>query len=419
MSSEFELNLEKYVDVILKVGLNLQKGQRLLIIPFLFGNNLIELAPFIELIAKKAYQKGARFVEVIWDDPQMDLIRLKYAPRDSFEEFSVWKSNAKLEFAEKGDAVLGFVIQNPDLFADQDPELMKIMMQTYLKHNKKVSNLALSRAFNWTYISAPSEGWTNKIFPDLPPDNQNTKMWDVIFDICRIKQKDPISAWKNHIEQLQARVNYLNDKQYETLRLDAPGTDLTIGLPKGHIWHTAGVKSQNGISYVLNLPTEEIYTTPHKDKTEGVITMTKPLFYSGPLIEDIKLTFSKGKTVELNAGKGKEFLENIIKTDEGANRLGEVALVPHSSPISQTELIFYNGLIDENASCHIALGKGFKFCLENGDKMSDEEFRAAGGNNSLVHIDCMVGSGEMNIDGITSNGTVEPIMRNGEWAFDV
>jgi len=418
MSTEFEQNLEKYVEVILKVGLNLQKGQRLLIDVADISTPLLELAPFVELITKKAYQMGARFVDVIWNDPQLHLIRFQHAPRDSFEEFPTWISNAALEFAEKGDAILSLYAAIPDLFIDQDPELMAIRRKTVLKHFKPVIDLMSKNATNWTQVAAPVDGWTDKIFPDLPPNKRKTKMWDIIFDICRVKQKDPVSAWQDHINQLHARGNYLNHKQYTALKLEAPGTDLTIGLPKGHIWKSGSMTSQNGIDFTGNLPTEEIFTLPHKDKTEGIVTATRPLPVE-VVIEDFSLTFSKGRVIKATAKKGEKMLNKLLEIDEGMSRLGEIALVPHSSPISQTGILFYNALIDENASCHIALGRGFRFNMENGDKMSDEEFMAAGGNISLSHIDFMIGSGEMNIDGITEEEMSEPIMRKGEWAFKV
>ena len=417
MSIEFEQNLEKYVDVILKVGLNLQKGQRLLI-NSMRSTPLLELAPFVELITKKAYQMGAKFVEVIWNDPQLDLIRFQYAPRDSFEEFPTWISNAALEFAEKGDATLLFNADIPDLFVDQDPELMAIIRKTGAKHFKPFIDLLSKNAFNWIMVAAPVDGWTEKIFPDLSPDKRKTKLWDTIFDICRVKQKDPVSAWQDHINQLVVRSNYLNQKQYTTLKLEAPGTDLTIGLPKGHIWKSGSITSQNGIDFTANIPTEEICTLPHKDKTEGVVTATKPLPVE-VVIEDFSLTFSKGRVVKATAKKGEKMLHKLLEIDENMSRLGEIALVPHSSPISQSGILFYNTLIDENASCHLALGMGYRFCMKNGEKMSDEEFMTVGGNVSLGHIDFMIGSGEMNIDGITEDKMSEPIMRKGEWAFKV
>ncbi len=418
MSSEFEQNLEKYADVILKVGLNLQPGQHLLIQPFDYSTSLLELAPFVRVLVRKAYQIGARFVEVFWNDPQLYLIRLQHASHDSFEEFSTWKRDASLEFAQKGDAKLVIDAFDPDLLIDQDLELMAIVAKTALKHYKPVSELIMKNATNWVIISAPIEGWANKVFPDLPPNKRKAKLWDKIFDICRVKQKDPILAWNDHFNQLIARTKYLNHKQYTSLKLKAPGTDLTLGLPKGHIWIGGREKSQNGIDFSPNIPTEEVATVPHRNMTEGIVTATKPLPLN-VIVEDFSLTFSKGRVVNATAKKGKEMLDKIFEIDEGANYLGEIALVPHSSPISQSNVLFYNVLIDENASCHIALGKAYKSCLENGDKMSDEEFMTAGGNNSLTHIDFMIGSDKMNVDGITKDGKTEPIMRKGEWVFEV
>ncbi|MHA1486134.1 MAG: aminopeptidase [Promethearchaeota archaeon] len=420
MSSEFEQNLKKYADVILKVGLNLQPGQRLLIgapIPPNYGTPL-ELAPLVRIITEKAYQIGARFVEVLWHDEQLKLIRFQYAPRDSFEEFPKWRTDAQFEFAKAGDAVLIIVAFNPDLLKDQDPNLFMTTLQTYMEHDKPFSDLRHQDNMNSLVIAAPTEGWSNKIFPNLPKDSRKTKLWDIIFDFCRVKNKDPISAWEKHIKNLVARCNFLNKKHYEYLKLVAPGTDLTIGLPSKHIWQAARVTSKNGIDFVGNIPTEEVFTLPHKDKIEGFVSVTKP-WSPQVLVEDLKLYFSKGKIIKATAKTGEEFIQGILDTDEGTRRLGEIALVPHSSQISQTGITFYYILIDENSSCHIALGSAWRSCLEDGNTMSDEKFSAAGGNISKLHLDFMIGSGEMDIDGILEDGVSEPIMRKGEWVFEV
>jgi aminopeptidase len=420
MSSEFKENLEKYAEVILKIGLNLQPGQRLLIggpTPYSYGTPL-ELAPLVRLIAKKAYQIGAKFVEVFWDDDQVRKIRFEHAPRDSFEEYPTWRTDCQYKFGIGGDAVLLFAAFNPDLLEGQDPDLITTTINTYAKHRKSFGDLISTSAVNWNISPAPVDGWIEKVFPNVPQENQKSTFWDTIFDICRIKNENPIKLWEEHIKQLSARCKYLNQKQFVSLKYDAPGTDLTIGLPKGHIWGSARFNSEDGIEFVGNIPTEEVFTTTHKDKTEGVVTATKPLF-RGNIIEDFKVTFSEGKVIEITAKRGEELLQKMINTDEGARRLGEVALVPHSSPISQSGLLYYSTLIDENASSHIAIGRGFKFALKSGRKMSDEEFSNAGGNLSKVHIDFMIGSGKMNVDGITKKGKIEPLMRNGEWAFKV
>ncbi|MFX0083289.1 MAG: aminopeptidase [Candidatus Hodarchaeota archaeon] len=417
MSSEFEINLEKYAETIVKVGLNLQPGQRLLIGA---GKNgvAIELAPLVRLIVKKAYQTGAKLVDVIWDDDQIQLIRYKYAPRDSFEEFPTWRTDGALEIAKEGDAMLLIAARNPDLLSEQDSDLILTARKTFLKHNKPASDLRRKNLVNWSSIAAPSDSWADKIFPELPQSERKAKFWDTLFEICRVKIEDPVSAWNNHINLLVARCSYLNHKKYTTLKFKAPGTDITIGLPIGHIWKSANFTTQSGISNVVNIPTEEIFTMPHKDKTEGFVTATKPLV-SDIIIEDLSLTFSNGKIVDITARKGEDFLRNLIKTDEGASHLGEVSLVPHSSPISQSGLLFYNNLIDENASCHLALGNAVKICLENGVNITDEEFSAAGGNQSLLHLDFMIGSEKMDVDGIMADGKTETIMRKGEWSFQI
>jgi len=420
MTLEFEKNLKKYAEVIVKVGLNLQPGQRLLIGgPRAEGNGgQIELAPLIRLIAIKAYQCGARFVDVMWDDEQLKLIRFQHAPRDSFEEYPTWRTDELFNYANNGDAVLFFADDNPDLLTGQDLDLISTTIKTFRKFRKPFSDLQSKNALNWSGIAAPTESWAQKVFPYINSIDRKAKFWDTIFEICRVKEKDPIAAWKEHINQLAARSSFMTRKQYLALKMTGPGTDLTIGLPKEHIWRSAGFKNQQGIRYVGNIPTEEIFTMPHKDKTEGIVTATKPL-PRGALIEDFSLTFSEGRVIKVTAKKGEDLLHKLFEIDEGANRLGEVALVPHSSPISQTKILFYNVLIDENASCHIALGRGFKFSLKNGEQMTDEEFAAAGGNISIDHVDFMIGSEKLNIDGILESGKTEPIMRNGEWAFEV
>ncbi|MFX0003775.1 MAG: aminopeptidase [Candidatus Hodarchaeota archaeon] len=419
MSSEFEKNLEKYAEVLVKVALNLQPGQKLFVYgPFTIGVPL-ELAPLVRLVAEKAYKCGATHVEVKWYDENLRLTRFQHAPLDSFTEFPIWIYDYIQQFIKEGNALLSFIAWNPDLLSEQDPEKIKLFQQTYFKGIEQVSKLMQSYPTNLSYVAGPVEGWAKKVFPNLPQESRINKLWDMIFEMCRVKEKDPISAWREHINQLKKRQDYLNKKKYQTLQFNAPGTNLTIGLPKDHRWVSGNITTKSGIEHAVNVPTEEIFTTPHKNKTEGFVKATKPLYFAEGLMEDFKLTFSEGKIIEATARKGEEFLQNLINMDEGAHRLGEVALVPQSSPISKMDMLFYNGLIDENASSHIAFGKGLRLGLKDGVKMSDEEFAEAGGNYSKVHVDFMIGSEKMDVDGIMEDGTVEPIMRNGEWAFEV
>ena len=421
MSSEFEQKLEKYAEVLLKVGLNLQPGQRLLIGgPTLDADGIpLESAPLVRLLAKKAYQMGARLVDVVWGDKQLRLIRFQNAPKDSIGEYPKWKIDARYDIAKAGDANLNLTSPTPDLLSEVEPKLISQSQTSFYKQIKSVFDLLTINAFNWLVASVPNDDWADKLFPEIPQNRRKDKLWDTIFEICRINQEEPIAAWEKHLNDLVKRTDYLNQKQYSALKLIAPGTDLMIGLPKSHYWEGGRGTAQNGISFTANIPTEEVFTMPHKDKVEGVVTTTKPVYYGGCTIENCCLKFSKGRVVEAHAEKGEEFILKTLETDEGARHLGEIALVPHSSPISQSGMLFYSMLIDENASNHIALGQAYRDSLKNGKTLTDEEFMAAGGNNSLIHLDFMIGSGEMNVEGILEDETAEPIMRNGEWAFDV
>jgi aminopeptidase len=257
------------------------------------------------------------------------------------------------------------------------------------------------------------------VFPKETPEDAEQSLWDAVFKACRIDEPEPAIFWQQQVDNLGKRKEYLTAKHYTALQFSGPGTNLTVGLPNGHIWAGGSSKTPSGISFVPNLPTEEVFTLPHKDKIEGIVTATKPLSYQGSLIENFSLTFSEGKVVSFSAEKGEETLRNLLETDENSKSLGEVALVPHQTPISQLGFIFLNGLYDENASNHLALGSAFQFTLEGGVAMSAEEFAQAGGNDSLIHVDFMFGSGEMDVDGLMVDGASEPVMRAGEWAFDL
>ncbi len=421
MSSEFEQNLEKYAEVILKVGLNLQPGQRLLIGGATTSRDGIsfEVAPLVRVITKKAYQMGARLVDVVWGDEELRLIRFQYGPENSLDEYPQWRIDARLDISQAGDANLHIMSSNPDLLSNIDSKLISKFQLNLQKNLKPVLDLITQNALNWLIVSAPTKAWADKLFPNIPSNERMQKLWDVIFKICRIDKDNPISAWQKHDEALHKRCNYLDQKQYNALKLTSAETDLTVGLPKNHIWTGGSVKTLNGIDFTANLPTEEIYTLPHKDRVEGVVKTTRPVFYQGKIIEDCVFKFSEGKIVEAEAKIGNDMIQSIIDTDEGARNIGEIALVPNSSPISQMGLLFYNILIDENASNHIALGQGYRDSLKNGDEMTEEEFMAAGGNQSLIHLDVMIGSRDMNVDGVLEDGSLEPVMRNGEWAFEV
>jgi aminopeptidase len=411
-------SLEKYAELIVKVGLNLRPGQRLLIgNPSTRGAQL-HTAPLVRQIAAAAYKSGASYVDVLWGDETMFRDRFLYAPRDSFTEYSTWQANAYEDFSRKGDAILTLRSNNPDLLSDQDPELIGVAQKVHLQQMHSLSQAISLNSMNWCVVAAPSPAWAVKIFPNLTSDKAQDKLWQAIFEITRVDQPDPIAAWKEHISNLLTRSRYLQAKQYSALHYRAPGTDLTVGLPKGHRWISARMTAGNGVDFTANLPTEEVFSLPHREQIDGSVRASLPLPYSGAMIEDFSLTFEKGRVVNISARKGEEVLRKLIETDEGSASLGEVALVSNSSPIARRGHLFYDPLIDENASCHLALGRAYRFTLSDGEGLSDEEFQARGGNLSLAHVDFMIGSGEMDIDGIQADGSTEAIMRQGEWAFD-
>ena len=410
----FEQRLQRYADLTVKVGLNLQPGQRLII-----AATPLDVAPVVRAVTASAYQMGSRLVSVTWIDEQLDPIRYKYAPRDSFAEFPAFRTQGVVNAIEQGDAYLQISGRDPQLLKGQDPDLVALAGRTFRQHYKPIGVHQGVNSVQWLVICPPTPGWATKVYPDKPVEDAVDDLWDAVFKACRIDAPDPIAAWQQQIANLKERREYLTTKQYTALHYTGPGTDLTVGLPAGHIWGGGESKTQGGVSFTANLPTEEVYTIPHNRRTDGKVTATKPLSYQGNLIENFSLTFSEGKVVNFSAEQEENALRSIIETDENSGRLGEVALIPHKTPISQSGLVFLNTLYDENASNHLALGSAYRTTLTGGDKMTDEEFAQAGGNDSIVHVDFMFGSGEMNVDGITADGTTEPVMRDGEWAFDV
>jgi len=410
---DFEQNLQKYAELIVKVGLNVQPGQRLLI------NTSIEAAPLVRLLARCAYENGCRFVGTIWNDAQLRLIRLQSAPRDSFEEFPTWEAAGMLEAAQRGDAYLWLGGIDPDLLKDQDPDLIAVVQRTFDKVTRPFFDFEFNNAMNWCVACFAGSGWAAKVFPQASADQQVARLWDAIFEICRVNHDDPVAAWQEHARQLVARRQYLDARRYRALQYRGPGTDLSVGLADGHIWQGGAEQSQAGIRFIANLPTEEVFTLPHKNQIDGVVTATKPLNLGGISVEDFALTFEAGRVINFIATQGEAILRKKLDTDEGSRSLGEVALVPHHSPIARSGLLFHNDLYDENAACHLALGQGYRFTLREGVGLSDTEFAARGGNNSIIHVDFMIGSGQLDIDGLNADGSLDPVIRQGEWAFAV
>ncbi|WP_096199680.1 aminopeptidase [Bacillus sp. FJAT-45350] len=409
--SQFEQNLEKYAELAVKVGVNIQKDQTLVV------NAPLAAVDFVRKVAKKAYEAGAKNVHVEWNDEQLALIKYENAPFDAFKEFPQWKAKGYEELAEQGAAFLSISASNPDLLKGVDPERISTANKTQGEAMEGFRSFIQADKVSWTVLSVPTKEWAAKVFPNAPEEEQVENLWKAIFQATRVDKADPVNEWTEHSKVLSEKVNFLNEKKYKTLHYKAPGTDLTIDLPKKHIWAGGGSDNEKGTHFVANMPTEEVFTTPLKEGVNGVVSSTKPLNYGGNVIENFSLTFKDGKVVDFSAEEGFETLKRLIETDEGSHYLGEVALVPHNSPISNSNIIFYNTLFDENASNHLAIGNAYAFCIEGGKTMSKDELKKEGINTSITHVDFMIGSAEMNIDGILADGTAEPLFRNGNWSI--
>jgi aminopeptidase len=415
--SALDAQLKIYGDLAVKVGINLRAGQRLLIIgPLASGGVSLEAAPLVRQIAIAGYEAGASLVETIWGDEALQMARFKHAPRDSFGEFSTWLPKALFEHAEAGQAIVSVYANDPDQLKDEPPELVSAVSQAVSKSVRPFRELISRNQTNWTVVAAAGERWAARVFPDVPAAERTTRLWNAIAKLVRLDRPDPVGAWEEHLEALARRRDFLNGKRYSALRYKGPGTDFTLGLAEGHLWVAGRSESRGGITFAPNLPTEEVFSMPHKDRVDGIVHSSKPLSYGGTVIENFSLTFEKGRVTKVSAQRGEAVLRKLVETDSGAGRLGEVALVPHSSPVSQSGLLFYNTLFDENAASHVALGSAYKFTMSGGEQMDDASFERAGGNRSGVHVDFMIGSQSLDIDGVMANGSTEPLMRRGEWA---
>jgi len=300
----------------------------------------------------------------------------------------------------------------------KDPDLVALELKTIAKHFKPVSEYVTNGANQWTVVCPPTPKWAAKIFPDAAPGEAEEKLWKTLFALCRLDNDDPVTVWRNHLEDLEKRQVYLTEKQIATIHFHGAGTDLKVGMPDNHIWKGGRSKTKGGVVYTPNIPTEEVFCMPHKYKVDGTVQSSKPLNYFGNLIDNFSITFSEGRVVDFKAEKGEDTLQKMLESDEGASYLGEVALVPHKSPISESNLVFLNTLYDENAACHVALGSAYKENIQGGTEMSDEEADAAGVNKSLIHVDFMIGSDQVDVDGIMPDGSVLPLIKNGDWAFN-
>jgi aminopeptidase len=405
-----EVRLDRLAETAIRVGLNLTPGQELVM------TAPLDALPLARLISDHAYKAGASLVSTLITDDALTLSRFRHAPDASFDKASDWLFEGMASAFRAGAARLAVVGDDPALLAAQDPVKVGRANRARSKAYKPALELITDFAINWTIVAAATPSWAQAVFPADTPEMALAKLWDAIFAASRVIGADPVADWSTHNDALHARKALLNGKRFAALHFRGPATDLRVGLADGHEWNGGSAQARNGIVCNANIPTEEVFTTPHAMRCDGTVRSTKPLSHMGTLIEGIEVRFSEGRVVEARASKGQDVLTQLLDTDEGARRLGEVALVPHSSPISQSGLLFQNTLFDENAASHIALGQAYSKCIVGGGAMDENELARRGANRSLIHVDWMIGSAEIDVDGIAADGEAAPLMRKGEWA---
>lgn len=409
LGQDRENKIDRLAEVAVNVGLGLARGQELVI------TAPLDAVTLVRRITEHAYRAGAALVTTLFTDDDATLARYQYGPDESFDRAAGWLQEGLAAAYKAGSARLAITGANPALLGGQDTTKVSRANVAFSKASRPALELITRHEINWTIVASATPAWAKLVFPNLPAGEALNQLWDAIFRTTRIDVADPVANWRAHGTQLQNRVKLLNDQRFSALRYKGPGTDLTIGLADGHLWCGGGSTAKNGIFGFPNMPTEEVFTTPHKDQVDGMVTSTKPLSYQGTLIEGIQVEFKAGAIVRASATKGEAVLQSMIGTDEGARRLGEVALVPHSSPISQSGLLFWNTLFDENAASHIALGQSYSTCLIDGNSFSKSELLKKGANESLIHVDWMIGSGALDVDGVLGSLHSVPLMRQGEW----
>jgi aminopeptidase len=403
------VKLDRLAQVAIKVGLQLQPGQDLVL------TSSIAALPLTRKIIEQAYKAGAGLVTPIFSDDEITLTRFRHGQDAGFDRAAGWLYEGMAKAYGDGAARLAVRGDDPSLLSGQDPQKVARANKAASIASKPAMEKITGFDINWTILAYPELAWAKQVFPGENDDVAVAKLANAIFAASRVDGDDPIGAWTTHNAELRKRSAWLNGHNFHALRFTGPGTDLTVGLADGHEWMGGASTAKNGVTCNPNIPTEEVFTTPHARRVSGHVSSTKPLSYQGTLIDEISVRFEEGRIVEARAAKGEDVLQKVLDTDEGARRLGEVALVPNSSPISKSGILFYNTLFDENASCHIALGQCYSKCFVGGAELTQEEIAARGGNKSFIHIDWMIGSGEVDIDGVNADGSTVPVMRRGEW----
>ena len=408
-AARIDAMLDRLGEVTVRTGLNLAENQELVI------TAPLDAVPLVRRITEYAYRAGASLVTTFFTDEVTRLARFQHAPDAAFDTAATWLADGVANAFRGGAARLAITGEDPALLAGQDPDRVARANRANARANQAALGLITNFAVNWNIVACATPSWARTLFPNDPEPVAVARLWDAIFAASRLDGPDPVAAWREHDQALHARAALLNDANFAALHFRGPGTDLTVGLAEGHAWLGGSGVAANGITCIPNIPTEEVFTTPHKDRVEGHVRSSKPLSYQGTLIDGIEVRFEAGRIVDAHASRGEAVLERVLGTDDGARRLGEVALVPHSSPISRSGLLFQNTLFDENAASHIALGQAYATCMHGSKGLDAAALGARGANSSLIHIDWMIGSGEIDVDGITKGGERQPLMRAGEW----
>lgn len=404
--------LEKYAKLAVKSGLNLQNDQILVI------NSPIECAYFTRIVAETAYKEGAKDVVVRWNDELLSKIKYLNAKEEVFDEFPDWQKEFYVSYARQGAAFLSISASDPDVMKDVNPDRIMRTVKSSNNALKEYRNRLMSDQNVWCVIAIPTEAWAQKLFAEIQKDVAVEKLWNAIFNAVRVNEGNPIDAWDLHKKNLKASMDYLNYNNFRFLHFkNSIGTDLIVELPENHIWLGGTSETPDGIEFLPNIPTEEVFTLPLKTGVNGTVVSSKPLIHNGNIIDNFTLTFKDGRIVDFSAEKGIDNLRNLIETDEGSHYLGEVALVPFDSPISKQNILFYNTLFDENASCHLAIGKAYPTCVKNSHNLTESDLQSMGVNDSLVHEDFMVGTADLDITGITFDGKQVDIFKCGNFIY--
>jgi aminopeptidase len=409
IQSTHEHKLTRLADVAIRVGLNLAPGQELVMTAPLDALDLTRR------ITETAYKAGASLVTTLFTDEQATLARFRYASPETFDRAAQWLQDGFAAAYRSGAARLAITGADPALLASEDPAKVARANLAASKASRGPLELITRHEINWTIVASATPAWARLVFPDETEANALARLWEAIFSVTLVNTADPVSVWQAHAAALQKRVDLLNEKRFSALHFRRSGTDLRVGLADDHMWLGGASTAKNGIRCIPNLPTEEVFTTPHKARVNGHVTSTKPLSYQGTLIKNIRVQFENGRITQASADQGEAVLSQMIGTDDGARRLGEVALVPHSSPIAQSGILFWNTLFDENAASHIALGQAYSSCIRGGDTLDKSQLAERGANESLIHVDWMIGAADMDVDGVDGNGEAKPLMRAGEW----